>query len=358
MASKNDVDFLVDIMKSRTAARQQRNAAGGYDGEGRDGPPETHSYEFDYYGNRIQKKPHPRPAGGDYGEFLDVPPGRQPAGVEPGCVAEFGQCLKVSFCCASDGDNYAVYDDAHEMTQEDVMRELSDDLRALRASVLDAKSAKAMREFELRAELAEVQRRSSEMEQSYHRSIAREMSQRVLLQAQLQSRLRSIMAERIAIENQLGRLPPAGDGQEKRLMLQNGNAGTSGGNNSCALVPLTVTRNDDGMSPLSALCDHPTTPADSAAIVNELMRVPIEPPAASNTYSEPKSIQRSAGATPFGLPVLEENADHDHGSEDSSILSKGANKSKSFSPVPPTSNRSSEAVSGHSSLPPPAVTTE
>lgn len=399
-----------------------------YDSEVRDRPPKTppkSSHAFDYYGNPISQQqeenphqlqrhiqqqyhhqdashfhvvPHQPPASAqpwgtaeDYSEFLVEPlvasrQSTQPNGTsdevyDRGCVAEFGQCLKVSLCCTPNEHDLAADMPLLEkdkdfpmeglkMAREQrvVMQEINDELTALRQSLVSAKTSRAMLEFELRSELADIRRQKADMEEAYRREIAREISEKAILQAKLQSKLLTMMEERMRVEIQLDRLSI----ESSKLLLQNGEgqpiSGGSLGNNtndpkSCCggalnrAVADTSTDQSGKQSPISALGYLPSTPvlqsgvaaAAAAAIdgdddapqavsgnhtheipqrkgieppIQESVRTPIDPVSfvvtapliSSNIPTDmlnPPSFQNNNN--PFGLPIVAENPDNNSG---------------------------------------------
>lgn len=422
------------------------------DTEVRDQPPKTPpSYAFDYYGNRIseQEDQHlqrqfreqyqqaaaaaalaqyssnaavnhspaqsatqpppvwsatqpPTPARqmtrDDFSEFLEVPPAatdrsmlhnEKEAEVERGCVAEFGQCMKVSLCCIpadEDLDEVISFLEGNSMledpimTQQQVMMQgINNQLQALRESTVDAKTSKAMLEFELRSELIDIQRQTVEMEESYRREIAREMTEKVLLQAQLQSKLLTIMEGRMVAEIQLDRLT-IGSNKQIRGASPSGYRITDGDMIPTAIcTPLSqrgdqlsppVSQRGDNLSPLSVLGEQPSVAPQAAAPAtatatatvdhppmtnSNAARVQIEPPTIQVRmpvdpvgYASPTDLSPSNKEnTPFGLSIVVESADND-GTTGSShperSVSCGSLASptafRSFSPSGPATNRS------------------
>lgn len=262
MSGKDSVDFIVEIMKARTTTRQEVQASSSdcdpssapfcdcgateyeYDAEAREEPPKQSPspaprpssnkprqvVTFDFYGNPIEK-PAQRPqqslpsalrptqySRDDYSEFLEVNPAPTPqrrqqgeyvrdATINKSCVAEFGQCITATFCCGPTEEELiqdAIYEDEDAFNASN--GGISGGLRSMRKSMMKEKTSKAVQEFELRAELANIQRQRKEMEESYRREIARETSLKVLLQAQMQQRLLKMMEERMVAETQLANL--------------------------------------------------------------------------------------------------------------------------------------------------------
>lgn len=287
----------------------------------------------------------------DYSEFLfaqtDLPNNYQKDLVEVderGCIAEFGHCMQVSLCCAGDQDLVdAVVDTVVEtagesprMQDHHMMREINAELQALRMSTMDAKTSKAVLEFELRAELAEIRRQTAEMEESYRREIARELSEKVLIQAQLQNKLLSIMEARMFAEIQLdglngNGLPQLTQGTSSSSATFDGIptvTGTPVHSNSLAIVPV-----QPSMSP-----GQPTDPPIEK-------RVPVDP-SARTLACTPKSFQArtpEAPYMPFGLSIITERP-NDYSNNGCSETRKAT----SADPASPTAHRSFSPNSTHS----------
>ena len=401
---------------------------GCYDSEVREQPPETapkSSPEFDYYGNRISQKRHdshqfqrhvqqqhyqqdpvtasnhyvvpyqppaaaqPLPAVEDYSEFLAEPlvdsgqhtqsKKKNDEDYNRGCVAEFGHYLKGSFCCVPDEyDSFLEKDsdlptEGPNMTtaqeQRAVMKEINDDLAALRQSLISAKTSRAMVEFELRSELASVRRQSADMEEAYRREISREMNKRAMLQAKLQSKLVVMMEERMRLENQLDRLST----EAPKLLLQNGegpsSSGGSPGNNendtkiSCSTAMVCTNADAPGCLPRTSVLQSGTAAAIAAAtdgrdndpravalriqqsgshVYSVPQRKGIEPPiqTAVRTPIEPVSYMKNTlgpiGSTPSRLPVvtgntMAENTDSNSGTHSKDPQNEPAESSVNFS---------------------------
>eukprot|EP00584_Thalassiosira_punctigera_P007208 CAMPEP_0172535178 /NCGR_PEP_ID=MMETSP1067-20121228/7300_1 /TAXON_ID=265564 ORGANISM="Thalassiosira punctigera, Strain Tpunct2005C2" /NCGR_SAMPLE_ID=MMETSP1067 /ASSEMBLY_ACC=CAM_ASM_000444 /LENGTH=488 /DNA_ID=CAMNT_0013320087 /DNA_START=75 /DNA_END=1541 /DNA_ORIENTATION=- len=408
----SNADFLMEIMKSRTTTRQQQqqfvpaDACGGmsdYDTEVREQPPKPESYAFDYYGNPITEvedqhlqrqfrqkfrqaaassiaavnqvstpTPFQQPASDvivtreDYSEFLEVPPPPESpvkkisndAEVDPGCVAELGNCIRVTFCCVKKDEGMAepasfVADGMEPIgvTQEQIMmQEINDELHALQESSIKAKTSNALLEFNLRSELAEIRRQRAEMEESYRREIEREMSEKLALQAQMQAKLLNMMEERMWVEVQMDRLTACPEKSKDDEVIPTVTAYTS------------MSQQREKISPLSVLGEQPSvaesvTPAAAGRDGGTIARIPIEPPI--STPVEPPSYETSAtmltcepkvtqtnnteatAATPFGLSIVVENADHDGtvscDPEGSVVGSMGVTPSGRRSPDPESS---------------------
>mmetsp|Transcript_7381 Transcript_7381/g.16736 ORF Transcript_7381/g.16736 Transcript_7381/m.16736 type:complete len:446 (+) Transcript_7381:113-1450(+) len=396
MSSKN-FDFLLEIMKVRTCTRQTQpddsapplsasfccgsQNVSDCDAEVRDhapkssqprqsttsSPPRNSSsnghravYYFDYYGNpvgrprqrSIDQPTQPVPSQSvnfarqatrdDYSEFLELNPIPTPTtkvqqrdvDVEQGCVAEFGQCLKVSLCCAADEsmveNSFADDNNEGNMTQEAMMKEISDELQALRKSTREANMSKAVLQSELRAELASVQRQKIDMEESYRREIAREASEKLFLQAKLQQRLLSMMEERMMAEIQLGQLDcfkhVSGSSSQMKDLIP-----------AAMCTPLNQHHEKD--SPLSV--------GGASVILGPIdppmhrSRMPVEPLAGSvlsvstMLTSTPKT--KALRTTPFGLSIVVENAASGGFEPDSSDGSGTGLASPTMNRSPPSS---------------------
>mmetsp|Transcript_25759 Transcript_25759/g.54438 ORF Transcript_25759/g.54438 Transcript_25759/m.54438 type:complete len:435 (-) Transcript_25759:338-1642(-) len=371
MARNENVDFLLDIMKTQTSTRQEQQqlVLENHDNEVRDQPPKTPP-KFDYYGNpigehqdrklqRMFQERFNRAASAaaaaasnaalaqqrnskkeeDFSEFLEAPPietyasmgppepeyGSEP--VERGCISEFGQFLKVSLCCATPDDALGAggaFDNIiAQQEQGDIMEEINNELKALRTSKLDAKTSKTLLEFQLRSELAEVRRQKKEMEQSYRREIAREMSETVLLKAKLESKMLAMMEERVMVEIQLDKL-----NNNKNMQIEAGSTSSSAYMDG-AMVPAALctpmSNNRGKFSPLSILGEQPSpipTPSTRGKSNN---RVPIEPSGAPMLLAPPQVLEHNhKETTPFGLSIVVENsASHP---EAGSILSSTPNQ--------------------------------
>lgn len=366
------------------------------------------SYGFDYYGNPITEqqmlllgipKAHPpQLLKEDYSEFLEgkkaaVPPEAQlqkkAIMVDRGCVGEFGNCLRITFCCGVDEDELVEAANSLDtpLTREENDQNRRDEQhRALRKAGVAAKASMAMLEYELRAEMTNIRRQKIEMEESYRREIASELSQKCILQAQLQTKLLSMMEERMLVEVQLDRLE-AGPKPSPTESLPS---------QSTELIPTAIctpmnssTDSQKGKpaQPMNSSPDSqkgkPTqssmprsTPMDSSPDSQKGKpahssvsrkppsspdpptrgRVPVDPIAVTSSTvltSAPKHLPGGmTKATPFGLSIVVENSNAScaAGASVASFLTPSANRS--FSPQaaamdntdrsPPASNRSCE----------------
>lgn len=337
------VDFLLEIMKVKTATRQQQQAhleyvsyeeapvgccgVEDYEYEEREQPAPAKSalkvrnYAFDFYGNPIppeqqqrrQVAPQPQNSRADsYSEFLAeaprAPPGRHgnDEDVEAGCMAEFGQFMRLSLCpCTADDQ---LVDDANEMPSAE--QELQ--LQQMRQMTIEAKTSQAMMMFELQAELADIRRQTDEMEQAYRRDIAREVSAKVMLQAKLQARLIDIMEGRMKAEIELDTLGSGRRLQALPAPQSNNGQGASQANNQLVPVsqpmPLNNTTAVVVMEQVKA--DPPTMPKDPSAQSN-VAPSPTVLTSIPKTYSPVRGI--SSKTTPFGMSIVveghQENAD-------------------------------------------------
>ncbi|KAL7468751.1 hypothetical protein ACHAXS_008981 [Conticribra weissflogii] len=85
-------------------------------------------------------------------------------------------------------------------------RETEKERGSLQMKIKDVEARKVSLEMELRCQLLEIQRQKEEMEYAYREEMAREFSERINRQAQLEKKLLSIVERRLAAEIQLGRL--------------------------------------------------------------------------------------------------------------------------------------------------------
>mmetsp|Transcript_24668 Transcript_24668/g.59480 ORF Transcript_24668/g.59480 Transcript_24668/m.59480 type:complete len:391 (+) Transcript_24668:3-1175(+) len=246
----------------------------------------------------------------DYSEFLELNPvptskvenRTSDAEVEQGCVAEFGQFMKSSLCCAADESLIQAAVAEENNMQDAMMREINNELQSLRHATQEANTYKVMAEFELRSEIANIRRQKAEMEESYRFEIARESSQKALQQAQLQQQLMSIMEERMKVEARLSQLnsslkqaPEPQPTQDEDPIL----IATPTHMNQ----PLGSIEKLSQLSIVSSKVEHIPSPKKAA-----------DPPMVDPTFltTAPKSAMR---ATNFGLSVVVENGASNNGSD-------------------------------------------
>lgn len=215
------------------------------------------------------------------------------------------------------------------------MQEINDELRALRKSTQEAKTSKAILEFELRSELSKVRRQKAEIEASYRVEIAREQSEKVLLQAQLQKRLLVIMEERMTAEIQLGQIDNLakikGDMIPTAMCTPISQLGIEG--SEVAAYTSLVSHQKPAVDPPME-CRVPVDPVAVRAIATS-----TTPASSTILTSSPKAKAAMRTTTPYGLSIVVESAASD---PDGSVGGCGSELAS------PTQNRSPPGSMGGS----------
>mmetsp|Transcript_9115 Transcript_9115/g.18984 ORF Transcript_9115/g.18984 Transcript_9115/m.18984 type:complete len:370 (+) Transcript_9115:155-1264(+) len=207
------VDILLEILKPPTAAKAvsledmpyfSHNPS--FEMEYRDPPPNEHlSYEFvgSPYGHHMSLKEVGTPANRvrfNEHELYEAQLQRNHQRIssdevnpyDKGCMFEFFEYL----CSIVETFKF----DCTKLKSETKKGELLD------MKMKDAEASKVALEMEMRSQLLEIQRQKEEMEFAYHEEMAREFSERISRQTQLEEKLLSIVEQRLAAELQLGRL--------------------------------------------------------------------------------------------------------------------------------------------------------
>jgi hypothetical protein len=199
--NSNSVDFLLEIMRPRTTATppgyycESRDPPESADGRQRSVTFEQHLNQTHYYDDVAYNKQL------IHNELLEMDDYEE--NTRASCLAEFGVYIKGLF---SRMDNYYA---SKRRRQIDLLRRTKD----------DADKSKTMLELELRTQLIEIKTQRQEMEEAFRREIAREFSEKVIRQAQLQSRLLSMIEQRVNMDIQLSRLDV---NEEQNMQRQSG----------------------------------------------------------------------------------------------------------------------------------------
>ena len=176
---------------------------------------------FDFYGNPITKAAVQQPTSNlrngekerlfllpqkdDCSEFLETDPSSSPddLDINPSCMAELGSCMGTSLLDLSRSFRAG---EESSSNGRDIIKALSGEIRELLKSSKASKMDDLMLEIKLRNELVALRRQTTEMEELYAREMAREISQKALLQAQLHFRLMQMKEDRTTVETHLDQL--------------------------------------------------------------------------------------------------------------------------------------------------------
>ncbi len=239
MSGKNQVDFLLEIMKGSTTTKQEQAdyepqvdgvCGGNCDVEeqppkstsprlSKSSPSKPHSApegvwvvrDFDFYGNPISEKlQRGRPNTIDNSTALHQTTIVSPANsanrqvarrvyttefpdgsTAPSCLVGFSMCLMNSLICSA----------GPCMLQDANAGDTTSKSRSMCGTTKEA-TAIAKIEAELQLELEKIQQQKIEMERWYRREIARQDANKTLLQVQMEQKIVSMMEARIHLENE------------------------------------------------------------------------------------------------------------------------------------------------------------
>ena len=114
---------------------------------------------------------------------------------EQGCLHEFGEYIQSLF-----GKTFKLFE-----------RRRNYEIGALQKAVSDASQRNSSMEVELRCQLLEIRQQKQDMEHAFRQEISQQFCDKVLLQAQLQAKLLSIVEQRVSMEIELARLNLSGN---------------------------------------------------------------------------------------------------------------------------------------------------
>ena len=118
-------------------------------------------------------------------------------------MAELGSCMGTSLLDLSRSFRAG---EESSSNGRDIIKALSGEIRELLKSSKTSEMDDLMLEIKLRNELVALRRQTTEMEELYAREMAREISQKALLQAQLHFRLMQMKEDRTTVETHLDQL--------------------------------------------------------------------------------------------------------------------------------------------------------
>lgn len=263
--------------------------------------PPIRVYDFDFFGNPIEKKQYKPPptqlfspthrfsVKEDCSESMMVPPENERKvdeairkevirhmNTKPGFMGGLANFLS----CANP-------DDAESTVAKDIGNDAK--LSTLFSSIKNAKTRRTLLEFELQSQLNELRRQNLEMEESYKQQIAAELSQKAILQAQLQAKLIQMVEGRMTVEMQL-----------ERMNSRNG----------FLRLPMAVGTPDDGEESPSSTITTPASTTRTPACDIDPVSGNLAQAMSSAKGLQPSGAPRSRLASlkdSFGLAVVIEN---------------------------------------------------